>query len=69
MFNVTVLSERNSKLNKKASPTLHVVELDFLISDYFGPDGPIPFALKAHENKLINDIVLGNNQTIIDYLS
>ena len=29
MFNVTVLSERNSKLNKKASPTLHIVELDF----------------------------------------
>lgn len=59
MFNVTVLTERESNMQKKVSSTLHLIEWDYKSDDLVQTQGPALLAFARHENSLMDGIVRG----------
>ena len=73
MFNVTLMTERKSKLRKdkgvQESDTIHLIEWDFSVKDNFHSTGPNMTNIIAHEISLMEGIVRGKNQSFVSHLT
>lgn len=64
-FNVTLITEKNSKMKKYENEFFHLIELDYRANDIIGENGPDFAKIKEHENKMVEGIVREKN---IEYL-
>jgi len=53
---------------KKEHDHFHVLKVDYDVNDFYPPEGPNPFGIMAHENKLMNHIMFGQNTTLLQSL-
>ena len=55
-------------MKKKENLHFHVFGLEFSVTDFMADVGPRGPDVMKHENKLVDDIVRGQNKTLVDSL-